>query len=395
MKNNRCSRVRLFDLPVFVVVVMIVQLLLHRTVAVRFTTATTTAFVGFDSKSQRRGAFVPKKKHPNSFGFQLHAIAALVKKAKLAELQTYIQNGVPDSILQKYKQLQEATSKTTTKAASNTMGSVQEALTRRKGTITIITEYKRKLSETNTTKQISELYDPEIVSPVFREYGATAISVLADERMGGCGYDVLEYFIEEQRRAKSQVPGPVPILNSDVIVDELQIARSADMGVAGIVLSYELVGADILAKFLAAAEALDLESIVAVNSFEQAQHAIDLGARMIRIDGNDEDEKIQILHQINDNNQDATVTKIATVLAQLDPGLSSEIEQAWKFRDAGFHAAWVGEALYKAGTDPSNAGHPGAVIRAMKSKSSLKWASPMARTGRGEGAREYLGDILM
>jgi indole-3-glycerol phosphate synthase len=388
MKNYRC-RVRLFHLPFAVVVVG--QLLLLTT-AVRFATAAT--FVGFDHPRRRAVAVVPHRPDQKNSAFQLHAIAALVKKAKLAELQTYIQNGVPDSIMQKYKQLQEAATTTTTKESSNKMGPVQDMLTRRKGTITIITEYKRKLSETNTTKQISELYDPEIVSPVFREYGATAVSVLADERMGGCGYDVLEYFIEEQRRAQSQVPGPLPILNGDVIVDEIQIARSADMGVAGIVLSYELVGAENLAKFLSAAEALHLESIVAVNSLEQAQHAIDLGARMIRIDGNEEDEKIQILNQINDNN-DATVTKIATVLAQLDPGLSLEIEQAWKFRDAGFHAVWVGEALYKAGTDPSNAGHPGAVIRAMKSKSSLKWASPMARTGRGEGAREYLGDILM
>jgi indole-3-glycerol phosphate synthase len=31
----------------------------------------------------------------------------------------------------------------------------------------------------------------------------------------------------------------------------------------------------------------------------------------------------------------------------------------------------------------------------MKAKSSVKYASPKARSGKGEGAREYLGDILM
>jgi indole-3-glycerol phosphate synthase len=92
---------------------------------------------------------------------------------------------------------------------------------------------------------------------------------------------------------------------------------------------------------------------------------------------------------------DVNVSFIANIRARPDSSLS-EVEEAWSCRDAGFHCAWVGEALYKAGgasADPTE--HPGAIIRAMKSKASVQWASPKARSGRGEGAREYLGDILM
>jgi indole-3-glycerol phosphate synthase len=79
-------------------------------------------------------------------------------------------------------------------------------------------------------------------------------------------------------------------------------------------------------------------------------------------------------------------------LHRSDKGLA-EVEEAWECRDKGFNCAWISEALYKAGNSASE--HPGAIIKSMVAKASVKWASPVARSGRGEGAREYLGDILM
>jgi indole-3-glycerol phosphate synthase len=79
-------------------------------------------------------------------------------------------------------------------------------------------------------------------------------------------------------------------------------------------------------------------------------------------------------------------------LHRSDKGLA-EVEEAWACRDKGFNCAWISEALYKAGNSASE--HPGAIIKSMVAKASVKWASPVARSGRGEGAREYLGDILM
>ena len=70
-----------------------------------------------------------------------------------------------------------------------------------------------------------------------------------------------------------------------------------------------------------------------------------------------------------------------------------EIEEAWICRDKGFNCVWVNDVLYKGGNDAQE--HPGAIISSMKAKSSVKWASPKARSGKGEGAREYLGDIMM
>jgi indole-3-glycerol phosphate synthase len=185
----------------------------------------------------------------------------------------------------------------------------------------------------------------------------------------------------------------VQIINSDLIIDELQIARSAAYGASAVVLTWDILG-DLtqVEKLLKAAKAVDLEVIVAVSSREEAQQAIDLGARMIsvvNVPGVEEKTKVITDLKLPDKK---TMTFIANIMQQYNKGLE-EVEEAWGCRDKGFNCVWISDALYKAGN--SEVEHPGAIIKSMASKSSVKWASPVARSGRGEGAREYLGDILM
>ena len=184
------------------------------------------------------------------------------------------------------------------------------------------------------------------------------------------------------------------MINNDVIIDELQIARTAALQtVSAVVVSLDIVGTETLLTLLKAAAAVHLEAIVAVSTHEQAQTAIDLGARIlsvVNVDGIA--DKVKVIEGLNVP-EGQQVCKIANILAKNNKQLT-EIEEAWAVRDKGFQCAWVGEALYKSGgTDHTE--HPGAIIKAMRSKSSLKWASPKAKSGRGEGAREYLGDIMM
>ncbi|CAB9507869.1 Indole-3-glycerol phosphate synthase [Seminavis robusta] len=340
-------------------------------------------------------AFVPSdaQRYAKSRAFAsvpLNAIGALAKKAKQADLRKYVEGGIEDSVMEKYNVLKEALEKDTIDLNLSTPGPLQQALTKRKGTITIIAEFRRK-NDAIEAGYIADIYDPEMLSPAFREYGASAVAVMADERMGGCTYKDLADFVEEQRRAKNEVPGPIAVINNDLIIDELQIARSAAMGVTGCVLTLDVLG-DQLETLLKATKAVDMEPIVAVSNKEEAQQAIDLGARIILIVClEDVEAKAEIITDLSipDGQQ---VCMLANILTRKNQQLQ-EIEDAWFLRDKGFNSVWVGDALYKAGQDANE--HPGAVIKAMRSKSSLKWASPKARTGKGEGAREYLGDIMM
>lgn len=317
----------------------------------------------------------------------LNAVGVLVKKAKEAALREYIAGGIEEEVMAQYNKIKSAREEPL--KVSPEMGALQADLTRRKGTITVIAEYKRKLIDSG---YIKEIFEPAILSNEFREFGASAIAVMCDERMGGCTYEDLKTFVEDQRRNRNEVPGPIKIINNDLIIDELQIARTAAYGAHAAVITLGIVGVEAAETLLKACAAVNIEAIVAVTSKEEAQQAVDIGATMlsiINVDG--VDAKVEVVQDLNIP-EGRVVTTIVNIRARMDKGLE-EVEEAWACRDKGFNCAWISDALYKAGNSVNE--HPGAIIKSMKSKSSLRWASPVAQSGRGEGAREYLGDILM
>ena len=343
-------------------------------------------------------AFVPASKNiaavtAPTTTTSLHAIGVLAKKAKEATLREYISGGIEDSVMEQYKIIQKALASDDDDDSPSAAeaGPFQQSLTKRKGTITVIAEYKRKLADSGYVKGI---FDPEILSPEFREFGASGIAVMADEKMGGCTYDDLQSFVEEQRRAKNEVIGSVPVINNDLIIDELQIARSAAYGCKTVVLQFDILGDELTAKLIKASRAVNLEVIVSVATKEDAMKAVnELGATMISvINVQDMDERAKVIEDLNKDESKPTITTIANINAKNNKGLE-EVEDAWACRDLGFHCVWVGDVLYKSGNNEVE--HPGAILKAMTAKSSLRWASPQAFSGRGEGATEYLGDILM
>eukprot|EP00557_Chaetoceros_sp_GSL56_P005673 CAMPEP_0176498614 /NCGR_PEP_ID=MMETSP0200_2-20121128/12424_1 /TAXON_ID=947934 /ORGANISM="Chaetoceros sp., Strain GSL56" /LENGTH=377 /DNA_ID=CAMNT_0017896851 /DNA_START=94 /DNA_END=1227 /DNA_ORIENTATION=+ len=328
---------------------------------------------------------------PRSATTSLNAIGVLARKAKENEIRQYCQGGIEESVMTKVQEMKQnlPNMPSIQEADQAGPGPLQQGLTRRKGTISVIAEYKRTFIV--NTGFADEVFEPHLMSPVFREFGARGIAVLADQRMGGCDYEDLAKIVEEQQGAKGDVPGPVPVISSDLIVDEVQIARSAAVGAQGVLLSLDVVG-DKLEFFLQCARAVGVEAIVSVSTKEEAQRAIDVGARMISVTGVDDvEDKVAVIADLVIP-EGAQVCTIANILANDNKALE-EVEEAWICRDKGFNCVWVSDCLYKSGNDPAE--HAGAIIRSMGAKSSVKWASAKAMGGKGEGAREYLGDILM
>merc|ERR1711935_784752 len=182
---------------------------------------------------------------------------------------------------------------------------VKDNLTKRKGTITVIAEYKRKLAVASGYIDEEIIFSPQSMSPTFREFGASATAVMADERMGGCNYDDLETVVNEQQGAKGDMPGPIPVINSDLIVDELQIARSAVSGVDAVVVTYNVVeGGSTKVEFLIqCAYAVGLEVVVKVSDAAEAQGAVDVGARILWVDvvgedGGSVEEKTNVVNNL-------------------------------------------------------------------------------------------------
>lgn len=300
-------------------------------------------------------------------------------------MRKYCQDGPPESVLSLLQQIKDNSEK----GLEQLPNELQTVLTKRKGTITIIAEYKRKIEGNGFLKEIP---DPVLLSPVFREFGAAAVAVLADERAGGCTYDDIVSIIEEQEGARGDVPGPLPVISSELIVDEIQIAQAADAGAKAVTVTYGVVGEEKVQQFIKDAAGLGLEVIVNVGSAEEAQGAVNAGASIVSVTGLDgANDKFAVIESLSIP-EGRSVCTVANILAKDNKALE-EVEEAWMCRDLGFNCVWVSDALYKAGNDPVE--HPGAILNTMKAKSSVKYASPKARSGKGEGAREYLGDILM
>lgn len=321
----------------------------------------------------------------------LNAIGVLARKAKENEIRQYCEAGIENSVMEKVLEMKKNLESIPSAAESDKAGPgpMQQGLTKRKGTISIIAEYKKIFIVDSGFAD--DMFAPEVMSPTFREFGATAVAVLADERMGGCSYDDITSISAEQEAAKGQMPGPCHVISSDIIVDELQIAMSAAAGAKAVLITYDVAGEN-TEFFIKCARAIGLETIVGISNKEEAQISIDAGARIISVVGVDDvDEKVAAITDL-EIPEGAQVCTIANILANNNKALE-EVEEAWVLRDKGFNSVWVSDCLYKSGNDPSE--HAGAIIRGMAAKSSVKWASAKAMGGKGEGAREYLGDILM
>jgi indole-3-glycerol phosphate synthase len=351
----------------------------------------------------------------------LYAIGALVKKAKLLEVQKMKEQPLPPYVAELYARIQVYVPDT---SLSPSVGPLQEALTKRKGTLTVIAEYKRRPQ-----------WDLELLSPLLRKAGATAMSILADARMGNCTYAELQSLLEEQRRIRlgNLIPGPMFVVNSDIIVDSLQIAQTAALAsseadrVAAVVLQYSLlVSSDstdtsILSELLLATRAVGLEAIVTVTNAQQAQTAVALGASIIctmaspldvvpdmaattasttTTNNTFVDSQVACIPNLALGSEvRSPVCYIAYVPVKTEDSRWTEIEDVWYLRDTHlFQGIYVSDVLYQgAASMGSNDAleHPGSILQAMRSKSSRQWGVVTAQSGRGEGAREYLGDILM
>jgi len=185
------------------------------------------------------------------------------------------------------------------------------------------------------------------------------------------------------------------IINHDLIVDKVQIARSVVYGANAIVLYWDLVDndRDRMANFINYTKSLEMEPIIGISNHQEAQSAIDIGASILYVIGKvDVKEKIDIAANLY-YPRGRQICLIADISVKNNKQWS-EVEEAWILRDSKmFNAVWISDALYKCGNDATE--HVGAIIKSIISKSSVKWATVKTLSGRGEGSKEFLGEILM
>lgn len=167
----------------------------------------------------------------------------------------------------------------------------QEDLIKEIKSFSVKSSFKKNISRPHHINLIAEIkkaspskgilrgdFNPVKIAITYQANGASAISVLTDER-----------FFEGRLDYISKVRGNVsiPILRKDFFIDEYQIYETVASGAEAILLIPEILSMAQISKFYNLATELGLDCLVEVHSEEDIEKALAVGASIIGINNRD------------------------------------------------------------------------------------------------------------
>ncbi len=201
----------------------------------------------------------------------------------------------------------------------------------RKGRINLIAEIKKS----SPSKGIIRAdFDPTKIALTYQASGASAISVLTDERF----FDgKLEYL----RLVKSRVT--IPVLRKDFIISEYQVYESAVNGADAILLIAGILTPEELNRYFGIAKELGMDVLVEVHNEEDVEKAVASHAAVIGINN----------RELSTFNVDLATTQRLVRLIPENKVIVSEsgietYEQVMFLKSLGVNAVLIGETFMKA-----------------------------------------------
>ncbi|MBU0606197.1 MAG: indole-3-glycerol phosphate synthase TrpC [Candidatus Omnitrophica bacterium] len=167
----------------------------------------------------------------------------------------------------------------------------REELIKDISSISVNSSFKKNISRPHHVNLIAELkkaspskgilrgdFNPVKIAMTYQAHGASAVSVLTDERF-------FEGKLEHIRMVKESVS--LPILRKDFIIDEYQIYESVACGADAILLIADLLSDNEMTGFYQLATSLGLDVLLEVHNEEDMEKAIQPGGEMIGINNRD------------------------------------------------------------------------------------------------------------
>ncbi|MBS1565055.1 MAG: indole-3-glycerol phosphate synthase TrpC [Bacteroidetes bacterium] len=192
----------------------------------------------------------------------------------------------------------------------------------------IIAEFKRRSPSKGV---INGTADVAAVTKAYADNGASALSVLTDEKFfGGCTADLMK------ARANN-----IPILRKDFVIDEYQIEEARAMGADAILLIAACLTAQEVQRLAQYARKLELEVLLELHGEEELGHIcpeteiVGINNRNLKTFTVDIERSLEMARRIPENK-----IKIA------ESGISSP-DMIRLFRDNGFKGFLVGENFMK------------------------------------------------
>jgi indole-3-glycerol phosphate synthase len=190
-------------------------------------------------------------------------------------------------------------------------------------------------------------FDPVAIAREYSRHGASAISVLTEERFfqGSLGY------LEQIRAAVEQ-----PVLRKDFILDPYQLSEAKSYGADAVLLIAALLDAGLLRDLALQAAELSLDVLVEVHNESELQAAVESGAQLLGINNRD----LRTFEVSLATTQSLAPLIPAGVPAVCESGIDS-VEQIRRVEQWGIHIFLIGEALMRAP-------HPGKRLRELLDK---------------------------
>lgn len=125
---------------------------------------------------------------------------------------------------------------------------------------------------------IREDFNPVTIAQIYQSSGASAISVLTDERF----FQGRLSYLTTIRQTTS-----IPLLRKDFIIDEYQIYQARASGADAILLIAAILELRTMQTFLKIAHSLDLDCLVEVHTESELKKALNTDARIVGINNRD------------------------------------------------------------------------------------------------------------
>lgn len=211
----------------------------------------------------------------------------------------------------------------------------------RTGQVTVIAEVKRRSPSAGVIR--GDL-DAVAQARAYVAGGAVAVSVLTEERQFGGA-------ITDLRAVADAVA--VPVLRKDFLVDPLQLLEARAAGASAVLLIARALPLRDLARLIAAAHKLGLETLVEAHTESEVAAGLEAGATALGINSRD----------LRTFAIDLTVTE--RLLPRVPPGVCAVAESGIATRDAVERVAAAGADAVLVGTHVAAAPDPAAAVRAL------------------------------
>jgi indole-3-glycerol phosphate synthase len=177
-------------------------------------------------------------------------------------------------------------------------------------------------------------FSPVLIARDYADHGASAISVLTEERF----FQGSLTHLEEIKAAVT-----VPLLRKDFIIDGYQVTEARSYGADAILLIAALLEPSHLRDLRETAAALSLDSVVEVHNEEELERALEAGADIIGI--NNRNLKT---FQVSLTTTEKLAPRVpAGILTICESGIDGA-EQLRQVESWGIHTFLIGESLMRA-----------------------------------------------